>query len=205
MSATVSVFIGVIGSGKDHNANILAAKGHARVDFKNELVRMCSDIAGYDVSLDYDWFKEMPVGVMRPGNQLMEAFVRHEWSEIMRRHPEIITGRKLLTRVGTEAIRKRHPRYWIDQFKEESMSHLSAGGSVTCADCRFFNEVSTIFALPFWKEFVFCDFRSERYNPKLDHASEKLAQTLLGMGLKDGQQITMRHFQEAAKLMGEEF
>jgi hypothetical protein len=205
MTPTITAYMGVIGGGKDHRANILSGSGHVRIDFKDELCAMCSDIAGYDVTLDYSWFKEMPVGVMRPSDPLQEAFLHSEWKEIMRKYPGIITGRKLLTRVGTEAIRKRHPNYWANRFSEKASALLREGRSVVCADCRFFNEVSMIYSLPFSEEFVFADYRSNRYDPKFDHPSERLAQTLLGLGLKDGQAIKATDFKKAAEILGEEF
>lgn len=210
---SITVHIGVIGAGKDYRSNKLVEEaGYGRADFKDALIDMVSDISGYDVRLDYEWFKDHPVGVMRPSNPLTEAFLHSEWVEIMRKHPEIITGRKLLTRVGTEAMRKRHPTYWVDQFVTKAEKIISTGRGVANSDCRFFNEIMAIKDLPRnpynWlvsSKFIFCDFRSARYNPKLNHASEKLAQTLLGMGLKDGEIITDYQFSKAAEIMGEKF
>ncbi len=206
---SIAVHIGVIGAGKDYRSSKLAEAGYGRADFKDALLDMVSDIAGYDVRADYEWFKDHPVGVMRPSNPLAEAFLHSEWVGIMSKHPEIITGRKLLTRVGTEAMRKRHPNYWVDQFIAKAGRILGVEGrGVANSDCRFFNEIEAIKRLSYNKipsTFIFCDFRSSRYNPKLDHASEKLAQTLLGMGLKDGETITDHHSSTAAEIMGETF
>lgn len=208
MIYTVTAYMGVIGSGKDYNSNRLAEKNPLvkRIDFKDALLEMVSDIAGYDVRLDYDWFKDHPVGVMRPSNPLMEAFVHSEWKDILAKHPEIITGRKLLTRVGTEAIRKRHPNYWVDEFTGRATKAIEDGGVVANADCRFLNEVARTLTYKN-PRFVFCNYKSGRYNPKLDHASERLAQALLAMGFDDGDNIAPEFFADAAnisklKLMG---
>jgi hypothetical protein len=53
--------------------------------------------------------------------------------------------------------------------------------------------------------FLFCDFRSKRYDPNSAHKSEKLAQTLLKMGLKDGDEVDLEHFVQASCIMGEKF
>jgi len=209
---SITVHIGVIGSGKDYRSGRLEESGYGRADFKDALLDMVSDIAGYDVRADYEWFKDHPVGVMRPANPLAEAFLRSEWKDILQKHPEIITGRRLLQRVGTEAIRKRHPNYWVDQFVAKAEKTLSEGRGVANSDCRFFNEIESIKNFPrgvlggrVSSTFIFCDFRSARYNPKFDHASERLAQTFLGMGLRDGEIITDYQFSRAAEIMGETF
>jgi hypothetical protein len=199
-----------MGSGKDYRSDKLVAVGNVRRhDFKDELLAMVSDIAGYDVRKDYSWFKEHPVGVMRPKDPLQEAFLRSEWNAILAKYPGIITGRDLLQRVGTEAIRSRQPEYWVNAFLKAAGTSLTKGVSVVNADCRFFNEIEAIQGfhseggIPY--AFIFCNFKSPRYNPSFNHASEKLAQTLLKMGLVDGEVITDYQFNKAAKIMGEKY
>lgn len=208
----VTSFIGVIGSGKDYRAGrmilgrMVPDPQITRVDFKDDLLDMVSDIVGYDVRKDYEWFKEHPVGVMRPSNPLAEAFLRSEWKAILEKYPNIITGRMLLQRVGTEAIRNRHPNYWIDRFDEKAQDFmLGAGSDIVNADTRFFNEVERLMSETFRAKFIFCNFKSERYNPNFDHPSEHLAQTFVHMGLEDGQEIPLGHFYEAARRMGKPF
>jgi hypothetical protein len=206
----ITCYLGVIGSGKDHNANkmmlerVVPMPQLTRIDFKDALIEMVSDIVGYNILADYDWFKTHPVGVMRPADPFQETIITHEWAEIMRKHPGILTGRDVLVRVGTEAIRGRHPNYWVDEFEKRAVA--AQVSDVVNSDTRFFNEIARIYRLsPVHAHFQFCNFKSDRYNAKLDHPSEKLAQTLLAIGLQDGQTIILEDFQKAAQIMGELF
>lgn len=192
----ITVYIGVMGAGKDFRADKLKAEGHVRIDFKDELVDLVSDIVGWDVRPEYAWFKEAIVGWRKPANPLVEAFMRSEMSEIVRKHPDTITGRKMLQRVGTEAMRKRDPNYWVKQFARKVSATIGMAGvpGIVVADCRFANEVQAIRGIGDCR-FYFCDYRSERYDPSTDHESERLAQALLRLDLKDGQEITPHHFE----------
>lgn len=208
-------FIGVIGAGKDYRAGQLAEQeGAVRVDFKDALLDLASDIAGYDVRVNYDWFKGHVVGVRPGSNPLTSAFIDSEWKDIERRYPQIMTGRRLLTRLGTEGMRKRDENYWVNAFYSSAVQALALGKPVVNADCRFFNEIRAIKNIMSVEDssetlvpsrFVFCNFKSARYNPRLEHASERLAQTLLGLGLEDGQEIDDAHFARAAEILGEKW
>lgn len=203
----ITAFIGVVGSGKDYRANQLSEKGHVRIDFKDELIAMCSDIAGYDVSKDYDWFKNHIVGVHRSSNPLSDAFIASEQKELLTKYPDLITGRKLLQRVGTEVMRKRDRNYWVNQFCKKAAVQLKSNKSVVNADCRFFNEVEILSRMDAATSvsFIFCNYKSNRYDTSFDHPSEKLAQTFLGMDIKDGQELFHSDFVEAAKRMNEQY
>lgn len=192
-------FIGVIGSGKDVRATRLANIGAARVDFKDGLLDLASDIAGYDVRLEYEWFKKNIVGVKRPPNKFQEAFVFTDRRQIMNENPDVMTGRRLLQRLGTEGMRKRDEDYWVNQYTSRVRDILARGRAVATADCRFPNEVLAIQRLDSKAQFVFCDYRSERYDPTSNHPSEHLAQRLLAMGLKHEQIIEKQHFFDAFK------
>ena len=196
--ATVIAFIGVIGSGKDYSANkLVESGGFERVDFKDGLLDLASDIVGYDVRADYEWFKEYPIGVMRPANILQEPSYQAARDVILKSHPFTMTGRRLLTRLGTEGMRKRDENYWVKQFIAAADTAVKRGNFVTTADCRFLNEIRAVQYMDPNATFIFCDYRSERYNPSLNHLSEKLAQRLLAMGLKDGEVVTEAHLTEA--------
>jgi hypothetical protein len=195
----IDVFIGVVGSGKDHSANKLVEAGtHVRVDFKDALLDMTNDLLGYDVRTEYDWFKEAPLGVRQPSNPLIEANLRAAWKEI----PGLVIGRVFLQRLGTETMRKRDPDYWVKQWLNKAFAVHEAGKEVTTADCRFPNEVAAIKRYGGHARFVFCDYRSSRYNPSLRHESERMAQTLLGMDLKNGEEILDDHFGQAIGVTG---
>ena len=205
MPSVVS-FVGVIGSGKDYQANLLVDKGYFRIDFKDELLDMVSDLVGYNVREDYDWFKENAVGIRRPKNRLQEACAIQDSRMAIERGA--MTGRQMLQRFGTEVMRKRDPDYWAKAWKRKATQAFMEGLSVACADCRFRNEVETIQQMRLWMEtdsivthgadvkFIFCDYRSGRYDATSKHESEAMAQGLLRMGLKDMQEILPSHFLE---------
>lgn len=185
----VTAFMGVMGSGKDHRAKLT---GHMRIDFKDELVDMCSDVVGWDIRQEYDWFKGAIVGFRKPANLWGEAMARSEMNGILADHPDTLTGRKLLQRLGTEAMRKRDPDYWVKQWTAKV---CASGGPVATADCRFPNEVDAVARLG--GRIVFCDYHSGRYSAHEDHESERLAQALLRLGLKDGEEVLDAHLAQA--------
>ncbi len=193
----ITSFIGVIGSGKDYCADQLKLEGCVRVDFKDGLLDMASDIAGYNVREDYEWFKQNIVGVKRPPNRFQEAFVFTDKRQVLSENPELMTGRRLLQRLGTDTMRKRDPDYWVNQFITTVRQLQITRQRVVNADCRFANEVEAIFRFSKQVEFIFCDYRSPRYDAKSDHPSEALAQRLLAMGLTHGQRIEHHHFFDA--------
>lgn len=200
----IVAFIGVVGSGKDFQAQRYRDQfGYARVDFKDGLLDMVSDLAGYNVRSDYDWFKKAPVGMMR-GSDFVQAALNEKAVETTLEHyPMLMTGRRLLQRLGTNVMRKRDPDYWVRAWKSTVGAIVINRGSVAVADCRFGNEVNAVAHMCANRRFIFCDYRSARYDPSAEHESEYLAQALLAMGLKDGQEITPTQLQEAVKKMEE--
>ena len=192
----ITAFIGVIGSGKDYRAEQLEKQGHFRVDFKDALVDMVSDLLGYNIRTEYDWFKSAIAGVRRPLNPLMEGMARSWMDPVIAANPDIATGRKLLQRMGTEVMRSRDAQYWAKQYAAQAKPILDAGNNVVTADCRFLNEVGAINHLDREARFVFCDYRSSRYSAHSRHPSESMAQALLSMGYGDGDEIKMESFVE---------
>lgn len=196
-------FIGVMGSGKDYQAKKLVEKGYKQIDFKDALLDMCSDLLGYDVREDYLWFKTHLIGMRRPSNPLSESYFHTDTRDFRKAYPGMLTGREFLQRVGTETMRKRDKDYWAIQFYAKAKIALRNGFSVVNADCRFLNEVDHIH----WLEghtkmkFIFCDYRSDRYDPRVKHESERLAQTLRYLGLRNGNEITAEHFRDARELL----
>lgn len=189
----IFAFLGVIGSGKDHRAAQITAT-HERVDFKDALIEMVSDILGYDIRPEYEWFKEALIGFRKPDNPLREGMVRSEMADLKKRYPWLMTGREMLQRVGTDVMRKRDPDYWVDQWYVRAGRLLQEGKSVVVADCRFANEVDTLLKMSTIHggvaSFIFCDYRSPRYDPTSPHESERVAQALLAMGCDDGQVLS---------------
>ena len=189
----IIVYCGVIGSGKDHCADQKKTEGYWRIDFKDELIAMISDLCGYNILRDYDWFKQHIPGIMRPSNPILEGMKTMERKNIETCDTLLMTGRRLLQRFGTDVMRKRDPDYWVKAYSKKTSAIINSGGRVVTADCRFMNEVEAIKSLDENAKFFFCDYRSERYDSKSKHESEILAQLLLSKGVKGGQEI---HFGE---------
>lgn len=196
MTSRLTAFVGVIGSGKDYSAEKLQSEGRIRVDFKDGLLDMASDLCGYDVRADYDFFKRNVVGIRRSCNPLLTGAMFHSYREQMAANPDIMTGRRLLQRLGTDVMRRRDPLYWVSMFQSRVRALLGSGNDVVCADCRFLNEVEAIRALG--GEVRFCDYRSSRYDASGKHESEALAVALLKIGLANGQLIEQCHVEKAA-------
>ena len=166
MTGRVVAFLGVAGSGKDHKAAALAAPGYLRIDFKDALLDMASDLAGHDVREDYDWFKSHIVGVRRPKNTFALAAVKDHGDSLAAACPEVMTGRRLLQRLGTEVMRGRDRDYWCRAWHGRAHRPYFEGRDIVCADCRFPNEVA--FLRQFSAKFVFSDYKSPRYAPSMN-------------------------------------
>lgn len=196
MSEVVAI-LGVLGAGKDHHADGFVAMGYVRIDFKDELLNMVSDMCGFDVRKEYDFFKHAIVGVRQPGTPIQCGMVRSDMKDFAERNPGVMTGRKLLQRMGTDVMRKRNPNYWVDSYRVRVEAVCEP---VVTADCRFANEVQAIRDIGKHR-FIFADYRSYRYDANATHESEWLAQALLKLGLKDGEEIGEAAFEQAAKIV----
>lgn len=198
--AEIVGFIGVIGGGKNYQKDLLLARGYKGLDFKDELIAMTEDLVGFSIRDDYDRFKLNLVGLTKPKHIILDH--PHEiTANFLETYPLAMTGRRLLQRLGTEAIRKRDADYWVNAWKKKAQEYLAQGHSVAAADVRFANEIAAITSLS--KEInvpariVFCDYRSPRYNAESEHESEWLAQAFLEIGMKDLQPITTAETREA--------
>ena len=189
----ITGYLGVIGGGKDFACEAAQRHGAVRVDFKDALLDMCSDIVGYDVREDYITFKKRPLGIR--GH--LEAWQEHALQLLTHIFPGIVTGRTFLCRLGTETMRKRDRDYWVRAWMTSAYNERR---HVVVADCRFTNEVAAIH-LGGESEFVFCDWRNDiRYDPNHQHDSEKLAQTLLKMGCMHREVLTLDKLAKACAL-----
>ena len=171
---SIKVFFGVIGSGKTHKRDICEQESTVQVkllDFKDPLIDMCMAIS--KSTLPYDKFKARVIGVDS----------EYESHKLKNLYPGLLTGRELLQRLGTDAIRKHSPEYWVDSFDRSAASFfcLNENGLLMCADMRFPNEFKCI--QNFSKvndvlvEYIFCDYKSPVYDDTNEHPSEKFAQT----------------------------
>ena len=159
----VYVFIGVIGSGKSHYADLVAKQCRAkRLDFKDALIDMTYNLLNLPKSFDYETFKSSEYINSTTGQKLL--------------------GRHFLQFLGTEIIRNQIDKdYWCKALVKK-IKELPEDTPVAIADCRFMNEIKCLLAEKgFDVEFYLTRFPSERFNLNSEHESEKLAKSLTNM------------------------
>ncbi len=152
-SKILITYLGLAGSGKSYQSNILEESGFKRLSFADELRRMTLDLLGVEDFQDYNEFKR---------------------TVIINYHNIKMTGRDILQRLGTNVIRTRYNNHFLDALKIKIEKYNKVGVD----DCRFLNEVELLNSLKeadYSVQFRLCD----RYNniPELDniHVSEHLA------------------------------
>lgn len=181
-------FLGVLGGGKDFSANKLVKEGYIKVAFADELREMAWDILGWrpdadDFDRQYDWFKKLPLNRRCEINTSSELYLNYKspgWIQ----YDRDITGRQFLQNLGTEGIRKRDPDFWARITKQKIQKLLDEGKKVVTTDARFSNEIQSLSELG--AQFIFCNYKSDRYDATNTHESEALAQSLLKRGFQDG-------------------
>lgn len=165
--------IGAIGSGKDFTCKKLKSLGFSQVDFKDAMLEAVWTLLNWQPKnqKEYETFKV---------STFSNSFFNISF-----------TGRQLLERFGTECIRKslNLESLWVDKWKEFAGSLLEGFKKVSVGDCRFKNEVEGIISLGETLNkrvgFIFCDFKSTRYDNSGNHPSRLLAQYLVSLGYKD--------------------
>ena len=190
--------IGVIGSGKNFRAKQLVDQGYVQINFADNLRELAWEILGWRPFLkeDYEKFKKRSIVFTIDGDI------------------NDITGREFLQNLGS-AMRKRNADYLSDPWFDSVYKKLSENKNVVCSDLRALNELKA--ALDFLQEtlhndgsysstwalcdveFIFCDYRSERYNATNSHESEHLAQRILKDGHKDGDILSIEYLQGLLK------
>lgn len=186
--------IGVIGSGKTKKSEKYIEEGFIPVDFKDDLMQMCWDILGWTPKdeEEYEKFKKCRISL-----QEILCEDETEFGEKVTTINPIseMTGREMLQRVGTEAIRSRKPDFWAEQFYNRTKKLLLEGKNVINRDGRFPNELEIMVGLGDIAdiELYYCNYHSTRYDSTNSHASEALAQKAIILaekyGLKHGDKI----------------
>ena len=170
--------IGVAGAGKTYRREQFIKEGFYPLDFKDELVKMCADLTGIRIQA-------------RAWETFKSIVLKHDATTATL--PYEITGRQIAQRLATEVMRKRYPGHFTKTWCKAARPKLMCGRSIVCGDVRFLNEMQAIMRMAKrWNvkaRFIFCDYRSDRHNATLDHDSEKLAQTMLAAGYKDGDEV----------------
>lgn len=172
----VRVYIGCIGSGKSFMAE---KETDIQLAFADALREDVWDMLGWrpKTQEEYEEFKEQKWKL--PGDRLY-----------------YFTGRDILQRYGTDIRRKEDPDYWAKKLVDKLILFNSIDTplypgklppnkcSIGITDCRFENEI--IHLIKFSDKhfvpltFVHTDYKSDRYDAKSEHPSEKIAQQFVG-------------------------
>jgi hypothetical protein len=168
--------IGVIGSGKDfYSNNLVIEKDFIHHKFANSVVEAAWKLLKYIPvdSLEYEKFKESTFECKELGIKF--------------------TGRDLLIRVGNDMGRDLFGKeFWIERVVDKMKKQLY--NNFVFSDTRYLNEAKALikFAEDYNYEvkFIFCNFKSERFNKNIFSESEFLAQCLLEKGCSDKEDIT---------------
>lgn len=169
----VKVFLGLMGSGKDYNAEPFIQAGYKHVAFADALRNILYETLGYRPE-NYEKFKISDVRL---------GFLR-----------KISTGRKLLQNLGT-ALRKYIDKdIWVNTL----IKNIVNTPKVVITDCRFDNEVSKLIKYAEKTgcdiSFVWCCYKSKKYEQGLKekHESEALAQYITNnCDFKDQEEISI--------------
>ena len=171
----IKVYIGCIGSGKDFMAK---KETDIQLAFADALREEVWKMLGWKPKTPEEYEKFKTRKWMLPGDRLY-----------------YFTGRDILQRYGTDIRRKEDEDYWANKLIEK-LVHFKAldfpvnfgdksvnRSIIGITDCRFENEVRKLIEFSLKEtvkvEFVHTNFKSERYDPKAVHESEKLAQQFI--------------------------
>jgi hypothetical protein len=171
--------IGPIGSGKDTTCNkLVTSHNFWRLDFKTAMLQALWKILGWEPQdlKGYEKFKK-------------SKFENSSFADLN------FSGRDLLERFATDCVRDYLGlnNIWMDLWNSVYLNYYQSK-KVCIGDCRFENEVRFLIELSEKENkklaFIFCDFKSSRYDNSGTHESRKLAQILKNLGCKDQQIIS---------------
>lgn len=201
--------IGPIGSGKDYLAEELETEGYQQIKIASLLTDIAWATLGWEPknNENYEKFKD---NIISMGHVVGKPKPNHpiEFPALY------LTGRQYLQNLG-DALKKhlgddvlcRAFETKIRQLKEKAIGQ-NEDLLLVCTDVRKYDEIET--ALKFRKtqnedefsftEFVFLNYRSDRYDASNPHKTEDLARFLLSKGYKDRELIKTEDLLEAIKL-----
>ena len=168
MRREIIVFLGRAGSGKDYQCSLLQQKEYKKLAFADILREM----ACHTLGLDYNW-------AMQNYDELKQT--------------ELYNGqnfRNILENLGS-AIRKYNQDFFVDAVVQKIIN--SQHTKFCISDLRYINEATKLYN-SFQSsdlKFIFCDYRSHRYQEVNDHESAYLANKLCELGYQDLQQLTI--------------
>lgn len=192
MKKELIIYLGLMGSGKDYEANSLIDKGYVKVAFADPLRSMAWKLLDWRPLSDenYEDFKKGELCLFLPdSNDKYNAF------------KPLCSGRHLLQQLG-QIMREYDSNYWASAWFKYIFSHNLE--KVVCTDCRYPNEIRM--ALEFLNlgydvKFIYCCYESEKFKQGLKekHQSEKFAQFLITKNLKHCEVITSDKILELLK------
>lgn len=163
------ILLGVIGSGKSTLASELQAEGYINVSFAHRLKR----------------FMEVAFNICVTGTQTdsvkkaKNLIFKIKYFKTTRER----TYRQMIQCVGEAARIVFGANFWVDQFSNLIQYNRELGNQfIVCDDCRHIEELQFFIkeaARGHDVEFIWCNFRSKRYDTTSNHASEKLALYIL--------------------------
>ena len=162
----IVAFCGVIGSGKDHNANNYVSNGYIHINFAEPLKQII--------------FQTLKIKINN--HNVYELFKDNYWNPVTKIFPSF-NGRQFL-QLGNVARQILGENVWVDAW-EKSIKNES---EIVVSDCRYLNEAKKIVSLG--GEIYFCNYKSIKYNSKTNFESEKMAQDLIKQGFNDGDNLT---------------
>ena len=167
MKPKIVAFCGVIGSGKDYNSKKYIEQDYKHYNFADPLKNIIFET----------------LKIKNIDENLYELFKTNYWNPNVKIFPSF-TGRDLL-QFGNTVRKYLGQDVWVNAWH----NNIKEYEKVTVSDCRYYNEAKKIISLG--GEIFFCDYRSSlKYNSKTKFESEIMAQKLLSLGFKDGDNLT---------------
>jgi len=155
--------IGVIGSGKDY---FCKEQELTNIKISQEIQEVTWKLLGITPPTDPMEYEKF-----------YEDFKASEWCSPF--SAKLISGRFILQQVG-DFLKNIDPRYLIKIWNVKVIKTLCQQVAVCCTDTRMPDEVRE--ALDMGAKFVFCNYKSDRYNNTNGHKTEKLAQYITNLG-----------------------
>lgn len=180
----VNVMLGPRGAGKDTRCNTLVKEeGYAKFGFADGVRDVAWMTLGWkpETDAEYEEFKKNLVQLKRSLSTEENVHIVGSW--IL----NSITGRQFLIYIGDGFRNYFGPMIWIDGLINKVNSQDNR--KVCISDCRYPNEAVYLYASFDNVQFIFCDYRSDRYEVDDTTDSEWLACRLLEMGYKDGDEV----------------
>jgi dephospho-CoA kinase len=165
----IIAFLGRAGSGKDYQCSLLQQEGYKKLAFADILREM----AFHTLGIDYEW-----------GMQ--------HYDEL--KATELYNGqnfRHILENLGS-GIRRYNKDFFVDAVIQKILND-EENTKFCISDLRYTNEAKKLYiAIQDGNlKFIFCNYRSDRYQEVNNHESALLANELCRRGYKDLQELSL--------------